>query len=345
MAGVMESLTKRRLDCVQLEAAVARALGGDVRVSAVDELPEGMFNAVYRVCLQPGDRSVVVKSSPPAQVPLLTYERDILRTEAAFYQRASEVLGLPVPEVLACDFTRKHFDGDLLFLSFLEGQGWHQLHEQLDAGDERRLRRDLGGILRGLHTVRGKSFGYFQPGAARASTWRSAFVAMVDDVLADATRFGVNLPVAGHAIRSVIGKHESLLESVEEPALVHFDAWEGNILLAQRDGRFEISGLIDGERAIWADPVADFVSPALFGDIADDPDFLAGYAGADASPFEITAAIGARLAMYKAYLDLVIIVEAAPRGYDAAERADVLRLATEDLHRCLDRLARHPRRD
>jgi len=339
----MESLTKRPLEPAQIAAAVRRAFG-DARITHIDEFPEGMFNAVYRIGLEPGDRTVVMKSSPPAGVSLLTYEHHIMRTEAAFYELASSVK-VPVPEVLASDFTRTHLDGDVLFLSFLDGDGWHRLHDELDDDDERRLRRDLGRIMRHLHSVQGTEFGYFQPGTARAATWRGAFTRMVDDVLADAVRFDIALPVENEEIRMAIARHEALLDDVTVPSLAHFDAWEGNILLANHDGRHTISGLIDGERAMWADPAMDFVSVAIFGDISDDADFLEGYgedSDPDGTPLTITPRTSTRLAMYKAYLDLILLVEAAPRGYPTAEHAHVLQLAVADLHRSLDRLANAP---
>jgi len=168
---------------------------------------------------------------------------------------------------------------------------------------------------------------------------------MVDDVLADAVRFDAKLPVDSDDIRVAMARHEALLDDVTVPSLAHFDAWEGNILLANHDGRHTISGLIDGERAMWADPIADFVSVAIFGDISDDSDFLEGY-GDDSDPrgkpFIITPRINTRLAMYKAYLDLIMLVEAAPRGYAAGEHDEVLQLASDDLHRSLDTLAKAP---
>ncbi len=52
-----------------------------------------------------------------------------------------------------------------------------------------------------------------------------------------------------------------VLNEVTRPALVHFDLWPGNLL-------------------VTGDPVADFVSLVLFGDIERDGDSLAGYAEA-----------------------------------------------------------------
>lgn len=328
----MDSLTKRQLDLDQIRAAVARAFGAQARVLSVDELPEGMFNAVYRVYLDGTEPGVVIlKSSPPTHVPLLTYEHDIMRTEAAFYQLAST--SVPVPQVLATDFSRTTIDGDLLFISYLEGEGWHRMHEKLDAEDEARLRRNLGAMVARLHRITGSEFGYFQHGAAQGSTWREAFSRMVDDVLTDASRFKVPLAIDAQAVRDTIASKAAILDAVTVPTLVHFDLWEGNIFLAERSSRFELAGFIDGERAMWADPLAEFASIQLFGNIADDSDFLAGYGS-----LAITPDVEVRLAMYKAYLDLIMIIEAGPRGYQSEEHAETLALAYDDLRRSIDRI-------
>ena len=56
--------------------------------------------------------------------------------------------------------------------------------------------------------------------------------------------------------------------------LVHFDLWDGNILVESDPAGHRIGALIDAERAFWGDPLAEFVSLALFGDIERDTAFL-----------------------------------------------------------------------
>ena len=75
----------------------------------------------------------------------------------------------------------------------------------------------------------------------------------------------------------MIAAHAPLLDEVTTPTLVHFDLWDGNILVDTTAPTPTIGGLIDGERAMWADPLADFVSLALFRDIEQDGAFLHGY--------------------------------------------------------------------
>ena len=96
--------------------------------------------------------------------------------------------------------------------------------------------------------------------------------------------------------------------------LTHFDIWDANVFVEFAAGSVRVEGLIDPERAFWGDPYADFAVMGLSGDIEEDPDFLAAYrvAGGVAA---FTPAVRLRLACYRIYLFLIMIVEGTPRGY------------------------------
>jgi Phosphotransferase enzyme family len=55
-------------------------------------------------------------------------------------------------------------------------------------------------------------------------------------------------------IREAVRTTSAALDDVRTPVLVHFDLWDGNILLDRISGSVEIGGLIDAERAFWGDP-------------------------------------------------------------------------------------------
>lgn len=73
-------------------------------------------------------------------------------------------------------------------------------------------------------------------------------------------------------------------------------------------------------RAFWGDPLAEFVSLALFADIEHGiPARLPGRRGA----VNFDSAARQRLSLYRAYLYLIMWVEAVPRQY-GPERRDWL---------------------
>jgi aminoglycoside phosphotransferase (APT) family kinase protein len=288
---------------VTVELILAAA---DLTEFTVRPLGGGTYNDVYRVTSPEGD--FVLKVSP-AEQPGLTYERHLMRTEAMFCTLGHAVA--PVPEVVHTDFSRALVPGDALLTTCLPGR---PLFGRSDV-DRQLIRRQLGTAVAALHEVTGPGFGYPQLGLH--SSWTSAFRAMVDAVQADAARFGVKLPA--------IPLHAAVFDEVKRPALVHFDLWDGNILSGSG-----LTGLVDGERAFWGDPVAEFVSLALFGSIESDVDFLTSYG------FEFTDSARVRLAAYQAYLYSIMLVERVPRGStDAAMEG----LITDGLARALDVLA------
>ncbi|WP_407836507.1 hypothetical protein ACE1OC_08610 [Streptomyces sp. DSM 116496] len=84
--------------------------------------------------------------------------------------------------------------------------------------------------------MRGSSFGYpyAHPPAGAAASRRTAFEGMLAHVCADARRFRAPLPVDPDEVLALVRARGRLLDRVTTPSLVHFDLWEGNILLATR---------------------------------------------------------------------------------------------------------------
>jgi aminoglycoside phosphotransferase (APT) family kinase protein len=295
----------------RLRAALAGAGIGWDRVAGSRLLTGGTFNAVHLVSLADGTR-LVVKIPPAPGTPLLRYERQgILATEALYYQLAGECAGVAMPGVVAVDAAGAA--GGYLVMTECPGTPWPQL-APLPAGSERdELRAVLGGQVARLHTIIGTGFGYpSEPIGPLRETWRAAFLDMVNAVLADAETFAVTLPRPIADILEWFDDRAAALDEVTTPVLVHFDLWDGNILVESGPAGRRIGALIDAERAFWGDPLAEFVSLALFGDIERDTAFLAGYRAAGGTvTFDMAAR--QRLSLYRTYLYLIMWVEAIPR--------------------------------
>jgi aminoglycoside phosphotransferase (APT) family kinase protein len=298
-----------------------RALGG--RLRRAEELVDGSFNAAYRLVADNG-RCGIVKAAPTDPATLLRHEHGIMRTEAMFYQRAAHVV--PVPQLLYTDFDRRYYDTDILVMSEIPGRAWDPQGQ--DAAASPGVRRQLGQLVAQLHTVTGTTFGYPETSVGLwADTWPDAFGLMTEAILRDADDHGVPLPAS---VLDTVEAHRDELAEVTTPALVHFDLWPGNIFVS--DG--SVTGLIDAERALWADPLAEFVSLTLFRDLDDEPDLMEGYlAGGGSAPDDGPSSI--RMTLYRMYLDLLMIAEAAPRGYVQPERE---RFVRADLDAQLARL-------
>ncbi|MFE5917731.1 phosphotransferase family protein [Streptomyces sp. NPDC056468] len=273
-------------------------------------LPGGTYNTVEELLLADG-RRYVLKVPPAPTVPGLRHERRLLVSEAEFYRAAAKA-DVPAPRVVA--------GGDLLLMTACPGEPWNG---ELTEAERAALRQELGRQVARLHRVTGPGFGY--PSGALgplAADWRTAFTGMLDAVLDDARRYGARLPRPADAVSHTLRAAHDALDDVTVPCLVHFDLWQGNILVDRTSGEARIGGLIDGERMFWGDPRADFVSLALLGDIKKDEAFLAGYREAGGrADFDVPARL--RLALYRSYLYLIMLTETIPRAVDPARHRRV----------------------
>ncbi len=265
----------------------------------------GTYNTVEELTLTDGSR-YVLKTAPTA--PGLAHERQLLISEADFYGAAAKA-GVAAPRVVA-------LDGDTLLMTLCPGEPWG---DPLTDTEVAALRTELGRQLARLHEITGPGFGY--PSGALgplAPDWRTAFTTMYDAVLDDARRYGAWLPLPADDIVRTARSAYAALDEVTVPCAVHFDLWWGNILVDRTTGAPRIGGLIDGERMFWGDPLADFVSVALLGDIRTDDAFLAGYREAGGrAEFDRSARL--RYALYRSYLYLIMLAEAVPREFGEEE--------------------------
>jgi aminoglycoside phosphotransferase (APT) family kinase protein len=299
---VTASPTQRDVTVADIAALAREAFGPATTVENAQPLSGGGFASVWRVDLADGRRTVV-KIGPAADVPLLRYERDMVAAEAAYLAVVADAgLALPLPRLL-------RNGSDWLFATHLPGVPLNE--SPVEDGP---IRRELGAVMAKIHTLTGAIFGYTGERSS-GDTWPEAFAAMIEDLLADADDWSVRVPA--ETIRDTVERHRKILDQVDLPALLHFDLWDGNVLV---DGD-RLSGLVDGERWLYGDPLMDFVSPAIYRRIDDEPGnpFVAGYREVSGRPpVGETDSERRRLALYRLHLYLVMTVEMPSRGMTTA---------------------------
>jgi fructosamine-3-kinase len=288
-----------------VRAATFAALG--VRAVEVAPTGGGTFGAVFRVRLEDA-REVVLKAAPATGTRLLTYEADMVGAEAEYLRLAGPVAGVPTAGLLAVD-------ADHVFMTCLPGVPLPELPPGVDPDP---VREQSGAAVARLHRVTGPHYGY-SGHRPRGASWLEAYQLMVEAVIEDARGWGVRLPVPADRLLDRVAAHRDVLAAVSRPALVHFDLWDGNVLASVAGGSAGLSGLVDGERYLFGDPLMDLASPALFRHMFDEPDhpFLRGYRLE--TPLDIDDAARRRLWLCELYLYLLMVVEYPSRGMDPAD--------------------------
>ncbi|RBM18699.1 phosphotransferase family protein [Streptomyces sp. PT12] len=312
MEPVTESIAKNRQSPDVLRAMVARAFGDD-RVPEgdgwADELGHGWFNVAYRVRLRDG-ASVALKIAPPAGVEVMTYERNAMRTEVAALALIRERTEVPVPAVLFHDDTHELCDADYFFMEYVDADNLGVVKDDLPRERYLACEEALGAANRALNGIPGDRFGPLLGGPPSGTSWREVFTGLLENVLRDGERRGVDLGQDYDAIRRIVARHADSLDEVTEPVFIEWDLWDFNVMV--RDGA--LVSIIDHERALYGDPLfeARFL-PVTEPELSDGTlSFLRGY-GREPS---FTEAELTRRRLYTLYLFLIMVIETVFRGHE-----------------------------
>ncbi len=305
----MKSKTKYRLTREQIADLARSAFGEDCRVQEITECRGGMFSAIYRMRRLPEGDEIVLKVGVAPGAPLLTYERDVMPTEVTCLRMIGEQTAVPVPRVLAHDFTKRRIPSNYFFMTALEGVPLSGVSKQMPPEELRRVKADLGGYLAEIHRIKGPYYGYFTDDpAGQYHSWKTAFTHMFAQLLDDGRARRIRLPYA--RIERAVERNADLLKGLTAPALVNYDCHEGNVLVRQAGGHWQITGILDLERAFWGDPIADFPAAFIFTeDIRQEPDFLNGYLRAAGTQRAYGEKDARRYQLYRLYILTVMAVE------------------------------------
>jgi aminoglycoside phosphotransferase (APT) family kinase protein len=303
----MESKTKNKKTREQIESMAARAFNG-VKLAAgedaITELKQGWFNAAYNIKLADG-REVILKIAPPLDAEVMLYEKNIMKTEVESMRLVKQNPAIPVPEIYCFDEARDLCDSDYFFMERIYGDNLEHVKADLPAETQESIDLHIGEIIREVNTFPGTYFGYDGNPDLRANTWKEAYTKIVEAVLEDAARKNVVFDFGYDEIRAAIQKHVSALEEITSPCLVHWDAWNPNFFV--RDGR--ITGIIDFERALWAEPLMEAQFRPFFEE--EITNAMRGY-----GKTTFTFAEEQRNHLYSLHLALVMHVECFYRNYD-----------------------------
>jgi aminoglycoside phosphotransferase (APT) family kinase protein len=109
--------------------------------------------------------------------------------------------------------------------------------------------------------------------------------------------------------RAVVRDRADALDEVTVPCFVHWDLWDPNVFVAP--DTLEVVGVIDLERAMWADPLMEGRFLSKIGDTA----FIDAYG----IPMLATPGTVRRRLLYDLYLFVIMVVEVAYRHYPTDE--------------------------
>jgi aminoglycoside phosphotransferase (APT) family kinase protein len=305
----MKSRTKNFLTEEQIKSLVRVNFGDNCIIGNITELKGGMFNSAYLVERVSEKDNIVLKVSLKPGTKTLTYEKNLMVTEAAVYQLIAEKTTIPTPRILAADFSKKQIPSDYFFMTALEGIAMNKVIKKIPKDNLLELKKEIAGYLAELHQIQGDYFGYFTNNEQyRYKTWKEAFVHMMNMILKDGKENGVKLPYDRY--EKVLREKSNCLEDIKVPSLVDFDLWPGNVFVKQQGNEFIVEGIIDFERAFWGDPLADFGGSLMLLDhIYEEEAVWNLYKEKSDFNRELTTEDQIRAAFYRLYIFTIMTVE------------------------------------
>jgi aminoglycoside phosphotransferase (APT) family kinase protein len=302
----MRSVTKTLLSKDQINDIIQNAF--QEQVIAYHEVHNGFYNAIYKVTLS--NRNVYIKIAPDSRVDILTYEKDIIQREAKL-NKIFQALEIPGSVMLYEDFTKHLIPNDYYIMSEVQGKTIFELKD--DIKDKKPYYKELMKFLAILHNYNVDSFGYDNQ-EEHFDTYCETICYMFDNVVKDAKRKDVELHPFMYDIIKKVHTYKDVLNQCTTPSILHFDAWDGNIMVDDN----HITALIDNERSFNGPRIADFV-PLSF-NIFDEEykDLIHEYN--KYSDTTITLSKNDRIIYYihKAYLFLIMYVECAYRDIEGS---------------------------
>ena len=243
-------ISKTKYSATREEIKLAFQKNGISDIAEIATLGGGEFNAAFKVSSSDG-KKYVIKLAPPDDAPVLTYEKDMMRSEVFWYNQLHEKSSVRVPQIFAYDATKEVIPTSYFIMEFVSGRPLYEFY-----GDEALwpiLQEKKIELITKLHRIHNDGFGYIQNGLY--GNWYEAIKAMTRNLLADGRRIG-HPNANGERLYELIDKYAETLKHVT-CSLTSFDLWDPNLLY---DRETDTLTLIDPERGFWGDPIGDFIT-------------------------------------------------------------------------------------
>jgi hypothetical protein len=248
-----------------LEKKLVPLLPDDARVEYVRSV-EGHVHPINHVKLSNGQH-LFLKVTPYQTTSLVRRERWSLETEARVLILLNPHRNAHIPQLIEPETHRLHPNPSYLLRHLIRGMPLSELESSLKYSDWEDIDRRLGSLA---HLIGRQTSPYFGcvssvSSGAGCSTWRNAFLGLIESALRDAEDTFISLPYA--QIRQELYRLVPALDSVAQPRLVIVDLGKKSHVILDPQTK-QVSGIVDFSWAVWGDPLMteafENPSPAFF---------------------------------------------------------------------------------
>ena len=164
----MPDSLQTKLTSAQITAMCQRGFGGEVTIESVQELGGGTFNETYLIELA-GKPKVILRVAPPLRADTYWDDVALMRREHNILPFFASIATL-MPKTIMADFTHQVVQRDYILQTYIEGERWSDIEDELTPDENLELWRQCGKIVKQMHETTGERFGYPQPGH-QSTSW------------------------------------------------------------------------------------------------------------------------------------------------------------------------------
>jgi hygromycin-B 7''-O-kinase len=260
-----EPVPDTQLGVAEAQALLRSVLSG-VRVTEVVNRTGGQLSTVYEVRCAAG--AFIVKVYAPQWRWKLAKEVDV-------YQIMARHGVGPIPEIVHAEPDPGPFGFSFIVMTKLPGRPLSEVSSDLDDAQIGRVYSQMGAALSAIHRIGQDAFGYRVTEILDPEPDNTAYMTrQFSKKLREFGDLGGD-PVLRDAIETYVARRTGLFASCTAPVLCHNDFYEGNVLVARAGGAWEVTGFVDVENALAADPLLDLAKTQYYS-IKGDADKLAG---------------------------------------------------------------------
>ena len=260
----------KEISRAEIKNVVANLYGSDTKIKGFRLMKGGVFNTTYLVKTDLEPTGFVLRVAPINRHLLFEFEKSMMAAEPLFYTLLKEK-NIPASEVIYYDNSNTVIDREYIIFKYIPSISMNHISVPVDKKPG--LYQQLGEIIARLHAVKNDEFGWKRPNRELEmyASWGEFLQRFTQEIADKASDYGIFRDVDIKRFVNIF--HEpSVFNQITQACMVHADLWEGNVLVGENDGDWDVVALIDVDKAIFGDRDLEFASPALLTD-----DFLNGY--------------------------------------------------------------------
>lgn len=241
-------------------------------VARVSRLDGGGIGAIFEIAFADDGPSFVLKAYPES----LHWK---MQKEVTVCGLLQGKLSVETPKILLADETRAILDLNYVVMTKLAGEIMPEHGSKLTLAEKRTIFAEMGAALRQIHRIPMEAFGYIGPhGVVIPCASNRAYMSrQFDKKLAEFSDRGGDFELATR-LGAFAAERKDLLDACGEPVLCHYDFHGSNVLVGRDGPSVRLTGILDFEGAIAADPLMDLAKALYYARGEDEAAALAaGY--------------------------------------------------------------------